>query len=129
MNKKIYLSLLFTFYFLLFTFVSAQVVIPQPQVQGRGLTLAELASLIAVVGSFLTNIAVLLAIIAIVISGIMYMRAGDKEANITKARGWLKNALLGALIILGVGVIINTIANVVSREFFCRLIVFGRCIF
>lgn len=111
-------------------FEIAQIIIPTTPVLGpRGLTLAELGSLIAIVGSFLTNVGVLLAIIAIIVSGIMYMKAGDNQIQITKAKSWFKNALLGALIVLGVGVIINTIANVVSREFFCRLIVLGRCIF
>lgn len=99
----------------------AQIIIPTPQVGGRGLTLAEIGSLIAIVGSFLTSIGVLLAIIAIIISGIMYMKAGDKEANITKAKTWFKNVLIGAFIVLAVGVIINTIANVVSRQFFCTI--------
>lgn len=108
----------------------AQIIIPTiPVPNQRGLTLAELGSLIAIVGSFLTNVAVLFAIIAIIVSGIMYMRAGADTTKIKEAQTWLKNAMLGALIVLGVGMIINTIANVVSREFFCRLLVFGRCIF
>ncbi|TSC90278.1 MAG: hypothetical protein G01um10142_450 [Parcubacteria group bacterium Gr01-1014_2] len=107
----------------------AQIFIPPPPVVGRGFTLAELGSLIAIVGSFLTNIAVLFAIIAIVVSGIMYMRAGSDTTKITNAQTWLRNALIGALIVLGVGVIINTIANVVTREFFCRLSILGQCIF
>ena len=110
-------------------FKIAQIVIPTtPVPTQRGLTLAELGSLIAIVGSFLTNIGVLFAIIAIIVSGIMYMRAGSDTTKIANAQSWLKNALIGALIVLGVGMIINTVANVVSREFFCRLIVFGRCI-
>ena len=106
----------------------AQIVIPRPQVQGQGFTLAELARLIAIVGTFFINIGVVLAIIAIVVSGIMYMRAGGNPTEVTKAQTWLKNALIGAFIILGVGLIINTVANVVTRQFFCRLIVFGQCI-
>lgn len=111
-------------------FEIAQIIIPTTPVRGpRGLTLAELGSLIAIVGSFLQSVAVLFAIIAIIVSGIMYMRAGSSPEEIKKALTWLKNSMLGALIVLGVGLIINTIANVVTREFFCRLIIFGRCIF
>ncbi|MEK7659368.1 MAG: hypothetical protein AAB338_01795 [Patescibacteria group bacterium] len=105
----------------------AQITIPIPQVSGQGLTLAEIGTLIARVGSFLTSVGVLFAIIAVIVSGIMYMRAGAEPTKITSAQSWFKNALLGALIVLGVGVIINTIANIVTREFFCRLIVLGRC--
>lgn len=107
----------------------AQIIIPTPPVGGRGLTLAELGSIIAIIGSFLTNVGVILGIIAIIVSGIIYMNAGSEPTKIKNAQTWFKNALLGSLIVLGVGVLINTIANIVSREFFCRLIVLGRCIF
>lgn len=110
-------------------FEIAQIVIPAPPVAGRGLSLAELGSIVAIIGSFLTNIGVLLAVIAIIVSGIMYMNAGADLNKITKAKGWFKNVLIGAFIVLGVGVIINTIANVVTREFFCRLSFLGICIF
>lgn len=106
----------------------AQIVIPPPPVLGRGLTLIEIGSIIARVGSFLTSAGVLLAIIGVIVSGIMYMRAGAEPTKITNAQTWFKNVLIGALIVLGVGVIMNTIANIVTREFFCRLIVFGQCI-
>lgn len=110
-------------------FEIAQIVIPRPPLTGQGLTLAELGSIIAIVGSFLTNVGVIIGIIAIVWSGLMYMNAGSDTTKISKAQAWFKNALLGSLIVLGVGVLINTIANIVSREFFCRLIILGRCIF
>lgn len=99
----------------------AQIIIPTPPVSGRGLTLAEIAVLIAQVGGVLQSVAVILAIIAIIVSGIMYMNAGADENKIKKAKGWFRNALIGALIIMAVGLLINTIANIVSRQFFCRI--------
>lgn len=69
--------------------------------------------------NFLIAAGVILAIIAIVVSGVMYLKAGGVEANITKAKGWFKNGIIGAFIILGVGVIIITIYNiVVTGSFF-----------
>ncbi len=106
----------------------AQINIPTPPVSGQGLTLAELADLIAIVGSFFTSVGVLLAFIAIIWSGLVYMRSGSDQTKITNAKTWFKNALIGALIVLGVGLIINTIANVISREFFCTLSFFGTCL-
>lgn len=125
--KKIYLFLLSTFYFLISGSVLAlqappqapPIIIPTPPVGGRGLSLAEIGNLIYRVGTFFTSIGVILAIIAIVVSGIMYMRAGGNPESIKKAQTWFKNSLIGAFIILGVGLIINTIANVVTRQFFC----------
>src|SRR3989344_4728706 len=99
-------------------FEIAQIIVTPPPVVGRGLTLAELGSLIAIVGSFLTNIGVLLAIIAVIVSGIMYMKAGDKEANITKAKSWFKNGIIGTFVILAIGVIINTIQLIIGGGFF-----------
>lgn len=110
-------------------FELAQIIIPPPPVAGPpGLTLAEIADLIAIVGSFFTSVGVLLAIIAIIWSGLVYMNAGGDENKIKKAKAWFRNALLGALIVLGVGLIINTIANIISREFFCILNIAGFCI-
>ena len=106
----------------------AQIVIPPPPVQGQGTTLAELARLIGIVGSFLTSIAAIFAMIAVIISGIIYMKAGDNPDQIKKAKGWFWNAIIGAFIVLAVGVILNTIANVVSRQFFCQLSFFGVCV-
>lgn len=97
------------------------------------MTLAEIGRIISTIGSFFTTIGVSLALIAVIVSGIMYMRAGSSPENVKKAQAWFKNALIGGLIILGVGVIINTLANVVSRQFFCTLQVsvpfFQRCLF
>ena len=113
--------------------IAQQIIIPTPSVGGQGLTLAEIGRLISIVGSFLTSVGVLLAVIAIILSGIMYMRAGANPDTVKKAQAWFKNALIGGFIVLAVGVIINTIANVVSRQFFCTLQIsipfFQRCIF
>lgn len=113
--------------------IAQQIIIPQPSVGGQGLTLAEIGRLISTVGSFLTSVGVLLAIIAVIVSGIMYMRAGANPETVKKAQAWFKNALIGGLIVLAVGVIINTLANVVSRQFFCTLQIsipfFQRCLF
>lgn len=110
-----------------------QIIIPTPSVGGRGLTLAEIGWLISTVGSFLTSVGVLIAIVAVIVSGLMYMKAGSSPEAVKKAQAWFKNALLGGLIVLGVGVIINTLANVVSREFFCTIQIsipfYQRCIF
>lgn len=67
--------------------------------------------------NFLIAAGVTGAIIALVISGIMYFKAGsDSEAK--NAKAWFKNGIIGAFIILAVGVIINTIALVVTGGFF-----------
>lgn len=85
---------------------------------GTGLTEGEIQGLLVRFANFLIAAGVILAIITIVVSGLMYFWAGsDTEAK--KAKGWFRNGIIGAIIILAVGVIILTIYNiVVNRTFF-----------
>ena len=122
--KKIsFLTFLVLFsFFLIFNLVSAQAQPPgynlPPLPGGTGLTQGEIQGLLVRFANFLIAAGVILAIITIVISGIMYFKAGsDKEAK--SAKGWFWNGVIGAIIILAVGVIILTIYNiVVNRSFF-----------
>ena len=85
---------------------------------GTGLTEGEIQGILVNIANFLIAAGVILAIITIVVSGIMYFWAGsDTEAK--KAKGWFRNGIIGAVVILAVGVIILTIYNiVVNRSFF-----------
>ena len=66
---------------------------------------------------FLYTAGITLAVITLVVSGIMYFVAGsDTEAK--NAKGWFRNGIIGAFIILAVGVIINTIKIIVEGGFF-----------
>ncbi len=123
-NLIVIIILFSIFYFLLSTSVSAQAQPPAtyilpPLPPGQGLNTTTLAGLLVQLANFLIGAGIVIAIIVIVWSGIMYLKAGDKEANITKAKGWFRNGIIGAFIILAVGVIILTIYNiVVTGSFF-----------
>lgn len=95
---------------------------------GRPITLPEVDSLVSRVAQFLLIVSVLIAIIMIVWSGITYMAAGANTTKVTEAQTRLKNAIIGAAIVLGVGVIINTVAGIVSRDFFCQIRLLGACV-
>ena len=95
---------------------------------GQPITFNEIDSLISQVAQFLLVVSDLIAVIMIVWSGITYMYAGADVAKVTAAQGRLKSAVIGAAIVLGVGVIIDTIAGIVTRGFFCRFQVLGVCI-
>ena len=95
---------------------------------GRPITLPEVDSLIDQIARFLVVVSVLIAVIMIVWSGITYMSAGSNVTKVSEAQTRLKNSVIGAAIVLGVGVIINTIAGIVTRDFFCQFQVFGVCI-
>lgn len=124
----------FKAYFLILSFLLsfpafADIVIPSQPIPGPpGFTLIEILAIINFIGSFFTRAGAILAIIAVIISGIMWMKAGEGEKGVEKAKAWLKNSLIGALIVFGAGVILNTISNIVTREFFCKLDILGICI-
>lgn len=122
LNKNsVRLAVLFIpiFYFLLFTLTFAQA--PQSTFElppGEPVTYRSLTKLLDNTAKFLYGAGITLAVITLVIAGIMYLKAGDKEANITKAKGWFRNGLIGVFIILGIGVIINTIKVIIEGGFF-----------
>lgn len=95
---------------------------------GQPITLPEVDSLISQIAQFLLVVSVLIAVIMIVWSGITYMYAGSDTEKVTQAQGRLKSAVIGAAIVLGVGVIIDTVAGIVTRGFFCRFQLLGICI-
>lgn len=95
---------------------------------GKPITFDELDYLIARVATFIMFASVTLAVIFIVRAGITWMSAGANPTKVTEAKEQLKSGIIGAFVVLGVGVIINTIAAVVTREFFCQFSVLGVCI-
>ena len=95
---------------------------------GKPVTFDELDYLIARIATFIMFASVTLAVIFIVRAGITWMSAGANPTKVTEAKDQLRSAIIGAFVVLGVGVIINTIAAVVSRDFFCQFSVLGVCI-
>ena len=84
---------------------------------GEPLTYTRIRDLLDLTAQFLYMAGITLAVITLVVSGIMYFMAGsDTEAK--KAKGWFKNGIIGATIILAIGVIINTIKVIVQGGFF-----------
>lgn len=98
---------------------------------GKPITLDVLDYLIFRVSTFFISISAVLAMIFIIWAGVTYMYAGDDSTKITAAQGRLKSGIIGAAIIFGVGVIIQTIASVITLDFFCtvRIPIIGTCIY
>lgn len=96
--------------------------IPTTPVPGQApLTMLELAKLFSVLGNFLIIVAPVILVIVLIISAIIYMTAGDNPDRTKRAHTWFKYAIIGGFIVFGSGVIINTIAIIVSRQFFCQV--------
>jgi len=85
---------------------------------GDPISLVEVEGIIERIAQFLIVVGVIIAVIFIILAGVKYMVAGSDEAGIKKAREMLKSGIIGAAIVLGVGVIIQTVASIVTRNFF-----------
>ena len=98
-------------------FVLAQLPTVKPPVV-PGTTLTEVENILRRIAEFILVLGVIFALIYIVLGGIQWMRAGDDPTKITNAKTRMKQGVWGALIILAVGLILQTLAGVVTRVFF-----------
>ena len=97
----------------------AQLPVPtNPVAAAQGLTLTEIEQRIVDIAQFLIVISVIVAVIFIIWGGIKYVMAGDDSSAAGSAKTIIFNGIIGALVILAVGIIMQTLANVVARTFF-----------
>jgi len=87
---------------------------PTNPVGGTGWNLSTLQGWIMAVAQFLIAISVIIAVIFIIWGGVAYMTAGADEAKATAAKSRIKNGVIGAIVVMGVGVILATAASVLS---------------
>ncbi len=83
---------------------------------GEALTLERIGTAVATLAAFFIRMSGIFAAIALVTIGIWMMFAKTPE-QFTDARKWFVRALWGALIIFGVGVILNTIQGIFTGNF------------
>ena len=98
---------------------------------GRPITLTDLDYVIFKVSIFFITTSAVLALIFIIWSGVTYMYAGADPKKVETAQARLKSGIIGAAIIFGVGVIIQTIVSVITLDFFCtvRVPIIRTCIY
>lgn len=101
-------------------FASLAAYIPQPTlpVSGQAVTLAEVQDKIELAARFLITISIVVAVIMIVYGGIMYMVSRGDPGKSKSAKDIIKNGIIGAAVVLAVGVILQTVAGLVTRSFF-----------
>ena len=87
-------------------------------VPGTGITLGEIETIIRNIATFLVVISIILAVVFIIIGGIMYMAERGNDEMVEKAKKTIFNGIIGALVVLAVGVILQTLAGIVARSFF-----------
>jgi len=90
---------------------------PIPNNGGIDPSLDTVQQYIETIAGFLITVSLVIAVIMIVIAGIMWMFArGDDEA-VKKAKMTLKNGVIGAFIVLAVGLILRLLTNLVQGNF------------
>jgi len=84
-------------------------------VTGSPVTLSEIQDRIQTIAQFLIVVSMVIAVIMIVYGGIRWMLAPDDSKA---AKAIIRNGIIGAAIVLAVGVILQTVAGFVTRSFF-----------
>ncbi len=95
--------------------VSAQ---PAPLASPEPWTADDIKDVLTLIANFLIAVGIIGAVITLVTAGIIYFASGFNANAVAKARGLFRSALIGTLLIVGAGVIINTIGVIVTGEFF-----------
>lgn len=85
-----------------------------PEIQTDPITLDKVLGWVRQIVTFLTAAGVLIAIIFIIWGGIQYMAAGGDETKAGEAKKRILNGVIGAAVVLGVGLILSTVANLVQ---------------
>jgi hypothetical protein len=85
---------------------------------GTELTLGKIEQLIDTVANWLIVIGVVIAVIFIIWGGLKYMTARGDPKKAEEARSSIIHGVIGAAVVLGVGVILRTTAALVTRTFF-----------
>lgn len=98
--------------------VFAQNLDPIVPPSGPTLTLDRMEVLIRAIGTWLIMIAIVVAVIMIVWGGITYMLAQGDDTKVKTAQGRIWSGVIGAAIVLAVGLILRTLASILSQTFF-----------
>lgn len=96
----------------------AQLQNPEVPVGGKAVTLSETQDIIKQIVQYLIIVGVIVAVGFIIWGGITYMAAGANEDASKAAKDRIKNGIIGAAVVLAVGVILQTVAGLISRSFF-----------
>jgi magnesium-transporting ATPase (P-type) len=80
--------------------------------------LVEIQQIIEKIARFMIMISVVVAVIAIVWGAIVIMTAGGSEDRMKIGKGYVWKGIIGAAIVFAVGIILQTVAGLVTRTFF-----------
>ncbi|OGN16919.1 MAG: hypothetical protein A3C88_00535 [Candidatus Yanofskybacteria bacterium RIFCSPHIGHO2_02_FULL_50_12] len=104
-------------------FYSAIAALPTPTLPLTGgnngaITLSEIQDRIQQIAQFLIIVAMVVAVIFVVWGALQYMLARGDATKGKDALKAVRNGLVGAGIVLAIGVLLQTVAGLVTRSFF-----------
>lgn len=117
-TNKIYFTILVAVTFVIPLFSFAQLGDQLLPPSGPEITTARIELLLRKMGTWLITVGIVVAVIVMVWGGITYMLAGDSQDKTSKAVKKIKNGIIGAAIILAVGLILRTLSSVIIQSFF-----------
>ena len=82
---------------------------------GTEITINRLVAIVTQVAQFLIAVAPVFAVIFLIWGGIAYMAAGADEEKAKNAKARIRNAIIGAFVIFGAGLILQTVSGIISR--------------
>ncbi len=91
--------------------------LPTEGLPGEDFAIQDVLAIINGLACWLIRVATLVAIIFIVIAGFKFMTAQGDAAKLTGAKKNFQRVLIGIVVIMGVYVIIATVANAVGADF------------
>ncbi len=89
-----------------------------PSVPDDPVTLSVIERIIQRILTFLVTFGVIIGIGMIIAGGIRWMAAAGNDDRAASAKEMIKHGIYGVAIVLGVGVILQTIASFVNLDFF-----------
>ena len=84
---------------------------PEPAVSGNPITLDTIENLVSTLLDYVITIASLLVVGYLIYAGFLMLSAGDDTAKFAKGKTALRNGIIGAAVVFGVGTILATIAR------------------
>ena len=113
--SKFKIFLLSTFYFLLsWPVLASQHLTNQP---GINLTIQDVMGIITGLACWITRVALVFIVVAVVYFGVKFMMAQGDPTKLTEARKSFLWGLVGILVILGTYTIIATVANALGADY------------
>ncbi|MEK7589495.1 MAG: hypothetical protein AAB479_02635 [Patescibacteria group bacterium] len=85
---------------------------------GDPVTLTTIENIILRIITFLVTFGIIIAVGMIILGGIRWMAAAGNDEKAEGAKKMIKNGIYGAAIVLGVGVILRTVASLINLDFF-----------